>query len=79
MNFGRNHAPGAGLIIAQPICLQVNMLPLHYGCPNIQLASKVAFSLIPRVHETTIVNTNNNAPDYFVPIQFYSNQIGATL
>ena len=32
MNFGRNHAQGAGLI-AQPVDLQSSALPLCHGCP----------------------------------------------
>ena len=32
MNFGMNHAPGAGLI-ARPVDLQASELPLCYSCP----------------------------------------------
>ena len=33
INFGMNHAPGAGSI-AQPVDLQSNALPLCYECPQ---------------------------------------------
>ena len=33
MNFGMNHAPGAGLI-ARPVDLQSSVLPLCHDCPH---------------------------------------------